>query len=175
MANLSAMDGESKVDSLTTWLTYQMKRSDYNSSAVLDMLNKLLTNKSGLHQTLHSLMAENETFWWRDVQTRRVGPIAFYTLISLYTVLILAGALGNSLVIWAVIRKPSMRTLRNTFVINLAVSDLLLCLLTMPLTLIEIVSKYWPLGDSVFSCKMAGGLQAVSIFVSTMSITVTNS
>lgn len=64
-----------------------------------------------------------------------------------------------------------MRTLRNTFITNLAVSDLLLCLVTMPLTLVEIITKYWPLGDSVISCKLAGGLQAVSIFVSTMSIT----
>lgn len=63
-----------------------------------------------------------------------------------------------------------MRTLRNTFVINLAISDLLLCLIATPITLVEIISKYCPLGDSVLSCKLAGGLQAVSIFVSTMSI-----
>lgn len=91
--------------------------------------------------------------------------------ITLYAMLILVGSLGNCLVIWAVIRKPSMRTLRNTFITNLAVSDLLLCLVTMPVTLVEIITKYWPLGNSVFSCKLAGGLQAVSIFVSTMSIT----
>jgi len=42
----------------------------------------------------------------------------------------------------------------------------------MPLTLIEIVNNHWPLGDSAVSCKVAGGLQAVSVFVSTISITV---
>jgi len=41
----------------------------------------------------------------------------------------------------------------------------------MPLTLIELLNDHWPLGDSVLSCKAAGGLQAVSIFVSTITIT----
>ena len=114
---------------------------------------------------------EDESYWWKVMANRRVGYGASCALITLYSVLIMIGVLGNCLVIWAVIRQPAMRTLRNTFITNLAVSDLLLCLVTMPLTLLEIITKYWPLGDSAISCKMAGGLQAVSIFVSTMSIT----
>lgn len=41
----------------------------------------------------------------------------------------------------------------------------------MPLTLIEIVTKFWPFGSWAILCKMIGMLQAVSIFVSTISIT----
>ena len=37
--------------------------------------------------------------------------------------------------------------------------------------LMEIRSYTWPLGNSPVSCKMVGSLQAVSIFVSTLSIT----
>ena len=37
--------------------------------------------------------------------------------------------------------------------------------------LMEILSNYWPMGNSPVSCKMVGSLQAVSIFVSTLSIT----
>ncbi|XP_049862343.1 neuropeptide F receptor-like [Schistocerca gregaria] len=96
---------------------------------------------------------------------------AFYGLIAAYSLLILIGAAGNSLVVCAVARKPAMRTARNMFIVNLAVSDLLLCLITMPLTLMEILTKYWPLGKQVFICKMLGALQATSIFVSTISIT----
>ena len=83
------------------------------------------------------------------------------------------GSFGNLLLISAVARQKTLRTARNAFVINLAVSDLLLCLVTIPLTLVEILNGHWPLGDSVVSCKAAGGLQAVSVFVSTISITVT--
>jgi len=85
--------------------------------------------------------------------------------------LIAIGSFGNILLISAVARRKTLRTPRNAFVINLAVSDLLLCLVTIPLTLIEILNDHWPLGDSVVSCKAAGGFQAVSVFVSTISIT----
>ena len=81
------------------------------------------------------------------------------------------GSIGNLLVIIAFARQPTLRSRRNAFIINLAVSDLLLCFITMPLTLIELLNDHWPLGDSVLSCKAAGGLQAVSIFVSTITIT----
>ncbi|GFG31924.1 hypothetical protein Cfor_08080 [Coptotermes formosanus] len=104
-------------------------------------------------------------------RNRVVEDPAFSTLIFVYSVLIIVGAAGNSLVVCAVARKPAMRTARNMFIVNLAVSDLLLCLITMPLTLVEILTKYWPLGRYPFLCKMLGTLQATSIFVSTISIT----
>lgn len=50
-------------------------------------------------------------------------------------------------------------------------TDLVLCLVTMPLTLVEILTKYWPLGKYAVLCKMIGTLQATTIFVSTISIT----
>ncbi|CAH0554945.1 unnamed protein product [Brassicogethes aeneus] len=96
---------------------------------------------------------------------------AYTYLIFFYGILILFGALGNTLVIIAVIRKPTMRTPRNMFILNLAIADWLLCTVTMPLTLMEILATYFPLGNSPFLCKTIGILQATSTFVSTISIT----
>ncbi|CAD7085279.1 unnamed protein product [Hermetia illucens] len=104
-------------------------------------------------------------------QNKKIPNPAFNVLIIVYTILITFGAAGNILVVIAVLRKPAMRIARNMFILNLAVSDLLLCLVTMPLTLMEILTKYWPLGKYAFVCKMIGTLQATSIFVSTISIT----
>lgn len=101
----------------------------------------------------------------------RITPPTLYYLIAAYACLILIGSLGNVLVVTAVVRKPQMRTVRNVFVVNLAVADLLLCLVTMPLTLMEIVTVYWPLGDNAIGCKITGTLQGTSVFVSTLSIT----
>ncbi len=42
-----------------------------------------------------------------------------------------------------VVRNSAMRTARNVFIVNLAVSDLMLCLITMPLTLVEILYMTW--------------------------------
>ena len=73
----------------------------------------------------------------------RVGPWTFRSLITLYALMILLGASGNLLVIFVVIRNRAMRTARNIFIVNLAVSDLMLCLVTMPLTLVEILYQTW--------------------------------
>lgn len=72
-------------------------------------------------------------------------PLAILTLA--YAVLIVFGVTGNGLVCAVVARKPSMRTGRNVYIINLAVADLLLCLITMPFSLVEISVKFWPLGE----------------------------
>ena len=73
----------------------------------------------------------------------RVGSWAFGLLVTMYALMILFGASGNLLVILAVIRNQAMRTARNVFIVNLAVSDLMLCLITMPLTLVEILYQTW--------------------------------
>lgn len=46
----------------------------------------------------------------------------YTTLIVMYGILIFFGTFGNLLVVVAVARKPSMRTARNMFIVNLAVS-----------------------------------------------------
>lgn len=70
----------------------------------------------------------------RFALNRRVNDAAFFGLIGAYCLLIIIGTVGNSLVVYVVARQPAMRTARNVFVVNLAISDLLLCLITMPLT-----------------------------------------
>lgn len=98
-------------------------------------------------------------------RNRAVEGAPFYWLVVCYSLLIVLGATGNSLVVCAVVRKRAMRTARNLFIVNLAVSDLLLCLVTMPLTLMEIVAKYWPLGKETAVCKMLGTLQVIILLL----------
>ena len=51
--------------------------------------------------------------------------------------LCVVGCAGNCLVLATILRSPDMRTARNVFIGNLAVSDLCLCVVTMPLTLVS--------------------------------------
>nr|XP_045591212.1 neuropeptide F receptor-like [Procambarus clarkii] len=131
-------------------------------------ITEIPTNFSWIFNISSSL---DEEILKKFQRNRRVNDAAYYALIVVYSLLIILGSTGNSLVVVAVIRKPAMRTARNVFIINLAISDLLLCLVTMPLTLVELLSLYWPLGNHPFLCKLVGTLQATSIFVSTISIT----
>ncbi|VUZ44896.1 unnamed protein product [Hymenolepis diminuta] len=84
----------------------------------------------------------------------------------------LFGATGALITIAAVIRKPRMRTPRTLLTVNLAVSDLTLCLFTQPLNLIRALNAHyeWKFGDVM--CKFTSFAQAVNVFVATMSITV---
>lgn len=77
---------------------------------------------------------------------------AFTCLLVGYGILIIIGVFGNILVCLAFIRNPHMRTARNVYIVNLAVSDLLLCLFTMPFSLIEIALRNWPMGKYCFQC-----------------------
>ncbi|CAG0902057.1 unnamed protein product [Darwinula stevensoni] len=102
-------------------------------------------------------------------QNQKVSETALATLACCYALLILVGSLGNALVVLTVARKRAMRTPRNLFIFNLAVSDLFLCLFTMPFTLYQVTTMIWNLGW--FPCKLVGFMQATSIFVSTLTIT----
>lgn len=66
-------------------------------------------------------------------------------------------------------RKSKLRTVRNMFIMNLAISDLIMCIFCMPLTLVQLLLKNWMLGD--FMCRVVPFLQAVNVFASTMTIT----
>lgn len=55
-------------------------------------------------------------------RNRNIEDPAYHILMAMYFVLIVFGAVGNILVVVAVVRKPIMRTARNMFIVNLAVS-----------------------------------------------------
>lgn len=95
-----------------------------------------------LHNLTYMKMFNNIT------QNRAIDYTSLVILTVAYALLIVFGVAGNGLVCMAVARKPSMRTARNVYIINLAISDLLLCLITMPFSLVEISVKFWPLGES---------------------------
>lgn len=93
----------------------------------------------------------------------RLLAIILYSFVSCF------GALGNLLVVIAVIRNSQMRIPRNYFIINLALSDFLMCTITVPFTAYMALNTFWNLGE--LSCKFVSMAQGINAFVSTMSIT----
>ena len=41
-----------------------------------------------------------------------------------------------------------MKTPRNFLIVNMAISDMFLCVFTMPLTLLDIIHLWWPIGSA---------------------------
>ena len=68
-------------------------------------------------------------------------------LIVAYSVIFVLGIAGNALVVFVVARNSSMQTITNVFIANLAVSDIMMCLLAVPFTPISGLTRstaYFP-------------------------------
>lgn len=86
---------------------------------------------------------------------------------TLYSLIFFIGVTGNSLVVYVVCVKKSMQSVTNLFIMNLALSDILMCLLAVPFTPISFFQEYWILGK--FLCHLVSFSLGVSVYVSTLT------
>lgn len=86
-----------------------------------------------------------------------------------YAVIFIVGATGNFLTCYVVVRNPSMQSVTNIFIANLAVSDALMCLISVPFTPFSIWPAVWYFGS--FLCHLVPLIQAISVYVSTLTLT----
>lgn len=86
----------------------------------------------------------------------------------LYALIFVSAVLGNTLVIVTLVQKRRMRTVTNVFLLNLAVSDLLLGVFCIPVTLVGSVLRNFVLGAAM--CKIIPYIQAVSVSVSSWTL-----
>ncbi|XP_054262500.1 neuropeptide F receptor-like isoform X2 [Macrosteles quadrilineatus] len=103
-------------------------------------------------------------------RNRNVGQVTEYVLIVVYSFLILLGLFANLVVSFVVARRPQMHTARNLFIVNLTLSDMTLCVICMPFTLLKIIRRQWDMGELL--CKLVPVLQGTNILVSVGTITV---
>ena len=83
----------------------------------------------------------------------------FRIIMSLVLLIALFVAIaGNSVVCVIVWRKPAMRSAINLMLASLAVSDILMGLLCMPLALTTLIMQDWPLGSTL--CRLVAWLYA---------------
>lgn len=69
------------------------------------------------------------------------------SMIVLYSIIFLLSVSGNILVILTLTKIKKMRTITNLFLLNLAVSDLLLSVLCMPFSLVAFLLKDFIFGE----------------------------
>jgi len=90
-------------------------------------------------------------------------------LISLYVIIFVLGVAGNSLVVYIVAARRAMQSITNIFIANLAVSDVIMCLLAVPFTPISGLLQSWPFGEAL--CHLVPMTMGVSVHVSTLTST----
>ncbi|XP_076829003.1 cholecystokinin receptor type A [Brachyhypopomus gauderio] len=109
---------------------------------------------------------QNETF--TTMPPREPKDINQMVRIVLYCLIFLLSVLGNSLIIAVLVRNRRMRTVTNLFLLSLAVSDLMLCVVCMPFTLIPNLMENFVFGSGI--CKVATYFMGISVSVSTFNL-----
>ncbi|CAJ0581848.1 unnamed protein product, partial [Mesorhabditis spiculigera] len=108
----------------------------------------------------------------QEVSLFMEGDITFRTDIRiiftlLYGMFFFVGIIGNGLLISSTMRRRRI-SVANIFLINLAISDLLLCITAIPITPTLAFFKKWMFGN--FMCKFLPACQAVSVLISSYSL-----
>ncbi|NWI94605.1 NPFF2 protein, partial [Pitta sordida] len=95
-------------------------------------------------------------------------PAVATVFIISYLLIFLLCMAGNGLVCFIVLRSKHMQTVTNLFILNLAVSDLLVGIFCMPTTLLDNIIAGWPFGSLM--CKMSGMVQGISVSASVFTL-----
>lgn len=74
-----------------------------------------------------------------------------------------------ALVVYIVAARRAMQSITNIFIANLAVSDVIMCLLAVPFTPISGLLQSWPFGEAL--CHIVPMTMGVSVHVSTLTST----
>ncbi|KAK2154908.1 hypothetical protein LSH36_254g03005 [Paralvinella palmiformis] len=91
-------------------------------------------------------------------------------LIILYSLTFVLGIIGNVLVIYIFASNRHMRTVTNSFLVNLAVCDLLVVCLCIPFGVAMEVYQNWVYGDAM--CKIVNFSQGLAVSSSILTLTV---
>ncbi|XP_053922239.1 neuropeptide FF receptor 2 [Cuculus canorus] len=95
-------------------------------------------------------------------------PSVAAVFIASYLLIFLLCMVGNGVVCFTILKSKNMHTVTNLFILNLAVSDLLVGIFCMPTTLLDNIIAGWPFGSLV--CKMSGTVQGISVSASVFTL-----
>ncbi|XP_037796978.1 prolactin-releasing peptide receptor-like [Penaeus monodon] len=85
-----------------------------------------------------------------------------------YMTIFLLGVFGNCLVCHVVFRNKAMQNVTNFFITNLALADILLCVLAVPFTPLYTFMEEWLFGRIL--CHLVTMAQGTSVYVSTLTL-----
>uniref|UniRef100_A0A665VA59 Neuropeptide FF receptor 2 n=1 Tax=Echeneis naucrates TaxID=173247 RepID=A0A665VA59_ECHNA len=110
------------------------------------------------------LTHQNITFV--DFYLHKPSVAAVFTIS--YLLIFVVCMAGNGVVCFIVLRSKNMCTVTNLFILNLAISDLLVGIFCMPTTLVDNIITGWPFGSVV--CKLSGMVQGISVSASVFTL-----
>ncbi|XP_044280025.1 kappa-type opioid receptor isoform X2 [Varanus komodoensis] len=98
-----------------------------------------------------------------------ISPAIPIIITAVYSMVFVVGLVGNSLVMFVIIRYTKMKTATNIYIFNLAVADALVTT-TMPFQSTEYLMNSWPFGDVL--CKIVISIDYYNMFTSIFTLTM---
>nr|CAD7199266.1 unnamed protein product [Timema douglasi]CAD7411863.1 unnamed protein product [Timema poppensis] len=143
----------------TSWATLE----DYDSST---------TNTPYTHAQYYNKSDDGNAsyrYYNETTQCDTDQPTLILITQVLYAVVCIVGLLGNSLVIYVVLRFSKMQTVTNMYIVNLAVADE--CFLVgIPFLLTTMNLRFWPFGNIM--CKVYMTTTSINQFTSSIFLTI---
>lgn len=119
------------------------------------------TEQNGTHE------ASNST---KEIELTIINYTAVQVIFYIFYFLIFVlGIFGNILVSYIVCSNKAMQTVTNMFIMNLAFSDIMLCIMAVPFTPLYSFIGKWIFGRII--CHLVPYVQASSVYVSTLTLT----
>uniref|UniRef100_A0A914V301 G-protein coupled receptors family 1 profile domain-containing protein n=1 Tax=Plectus sambesii TaxID=2011161 RepID=A0A914V301_9BILA len=98
--------------------------------------------------------------------TNNTWVVVFFAVV--YVLIFILGGGGNAVIVYATMKHRSLQTVQNIFILNLGVSDVILCLTSLPITPVTNIYKQWYFGSLM--CHIFPSIQAVGVFIGTFSL-----
>ncbi|OCT79272.1 hypothetical protein XELAEV_18026082mg [Xenopus laevis] len=87
----------------------------------------------------------------------------------IYAIVCLIGLIGNSMVIFVILRYAKMKTATNIYILNLAIADELF-MLSVPFLAASAALQHWPFGSGM--CRTVLSVDGINMFTSVFCLTV---
>ncbi|XP_078541785.1 kappa-type opioid receptor [Lissotriton helveticus] len=98
-----------------------------------------------------------------------MSPTIPIIITAVYSMVFVVGLVGNSLVMFVIIRYTKMKTATNIYIFNLAMADALVTT-TMPFQSTEYLMNSWPFGNVL--CKIVISIDYYNMFTSIFTLTM---
>ncbi|CAH0694744.1 unnamed protein product [Spodoptera exigua] len=92
-----------------------------------------------------------------------------YIVPLIFALIFVIGVVGNGTLVAVFVRHKAMRNVPNTYILSLALADLLVIITCVPFTSIVYTVESWPWGATV--CRVSEAAKDVSIGVSVFTLT----
>uniref|UniRef100_A0A8C0Z6L6 Kappa-type opioid receptor n=1 Tax=Canis lupus familiaris TaxID=9615 RepID=A0A8C0Z6L6_CANLF len=104
-----------------------------------------------------------------QLESAHISPAIPVIITAVYSVVFVVGLVGNSLVMFVIIRYTKMKTATNIYIFNLALADALVTT-TMPFQSTVYLMNSWPFGDVL--CKIVISIDYYNMFTSIFTLTM---